>query len=61
MKTKELSVKQMNSVRCTTCGAATGEPCELHSGALRLEPHRERKLSAADALEAKRNKRQAAI
>ena len=60
MKTKELSVKQINSVRCTTCGAATGEPCELHSGALRFEPHRDRKLSAADALQANRIKRQLA-
>ena len=61
MKTKELTLKQMNSVRCTTCGAAIGEPCERHSGALRFEPHWDRKLSAADALEAKRNKRKAAI
>ena len=61
MKTKELSVKQINSVRCSTCGAATGELCELHSGAPRFEPHRDRKLSAADALEAKRIKRKPAI
>jgi hypothetical protein len=61
MKTKELTVKQMNSVRCSTCGAASGEPCELHSGAPRFEPHRDRKLSAADALEGKGNKRKAAI
>jgi hypothetical protein len=56
MKTKELTLKQMNSVRCTTCGAATGEPCELHSGALRFEPHRDRKLSAADALVGSKDK-----
>jgi hypothetical protein len=61
VKTKELTVKQINFVPCTTCGAATGEPRELHSGALRLEPHRDRKLSAADALEAKRNKQKLAI
>jgi hypothetical protein len=61
MKTKELTVKQINSVRCTTCGAAIGEPCELDSGALRFEPHRDRKLFAADALETNRVKRQAAI
>jgi len=61
MKTKELTVKQINSVRCTTCGAAIGEPCELHSGALRFEPHWDRKLSAADALETNRIKRQATI
>jgi hypothetical protein len=61
MKTKELGVKQIHSVRCTTCGAATGESCELHSGALRFEPHRDRRLSAADALETNRVKPQAAI
>jgi hypothetical protein len=61
MKTKELGVKQINSVRCTTCGAATGEPCELHSGALRFEAYWDRKLSASDAVEAKRNKRKLAI
>ena len=60
MKTRELTVKQINSVRCTTCGAATGEPCELHSGALRFEPHLVRKLSAADALKEQQNKRKLA-
>jgi hypothetical protein len=51
MKTKELTPKQILSVPCPTCGAATGEACELHSGALRFEPHRDRKLSAAEAVE----------
>ena len=53
MKSKELTAKQILSVPCTTCGAAVGEACELHTGALRTEPHRERKLSAAEAVEAK--------
>lgn len=53
MKSKELTPKQLIAVVCPTCGAAIGEPCELHSGALRSEPHRDRKLSAADVLEAK--------
>ena len=57
MKTKELTVKQINSVRCTACGAATGEPCELHSGGLRSEPHQDRRFSAIDAMKAKRNKK----
>ena len=39
------------SVPCTTCGAAVGEVCELHTGAARTEPHRDRKLSAAEAVE----------
>ncbi|SPF41883.1 hypothetical protein SBA1_400028 [Candidatus Sulfotelmatobacter kueseliae] len=53
MKIRELTPKQILSVPCTTCGAAVGEVCELHTGAPRTEPHRDRKLSAADAVEAK--------
>jgi len=51
MKSKELTLKQILSVRCMTCGAAVGEACELHTGAPRTEPHRDRKLSAAEAVE----------
>jgi hypothetical protein len=51
VKTKELTPKQVLSVPCTTCGAAVGEVCELHTGAPRTEPHRDRKLSAAEAVE----------
>lgn len=51
VKTKELTLKQILSVFCATCGAAIGEPCELHTGALRFEPHRDRKLSAAEAVD----------
>jgi hypothetical protein len=57
VKTKELTLKQMLAVPCPTCGAAIGEGCELHTGALRTEPHRDRKLSAAEAVETKRSKR----
>ena len=53
MKTKELTAEQILSIPCTTCGAAIGEVCELHTGAPRTEPHRDRKLSAADAVELK--------
>jgi hypothetical protein len=56
VKSKELTPKQLLSVPCNTCGAAVGEPCELHTGALRSEPHRDRKLCAADALETKSRK-----
>jgi hypothetical protein len=58
VKTKELTLKQTLSVPCPTCGAATGEVCELHTGAPRTEPHRDRKLTAADAVEKKLAKRQ---
>jgi hypothetical protein len=53
VKTKELTPKQILSVPCITCGAAVGEVCELHTGAPRTEPHRDRKLSAAEAVEKK--------
>ena len=55
VKTKELTLNQILSVPCPTCGAATEEACELHTGALRTEPHRDRKLSAADAVEQNAN------
>jgi len=57
VKSNQLTPKQISSVACPTCGAAIGEPCELHTGALRSEPHRDRKLSAADAVESKSSKR----
>ena len=44
MKTTELTPKQILSVPGTTCGAAIEEPYELYTGALRTEPHRDRKL-----------------
>ena len=53
VKTKELTPKQLLSVPCITCGAGVGEACELHTGAPRTEPHRDRKLSAAEAVETK--------
>jgi hypothetical protein len=57
VKTKELTPKQVLSVPCNTCGAAIGEACELNTGALRTEPHRDRKLFAAEAAETKTRKR----
>jgi len=57
MKIKELTPEQVLSVPCTTCGAAIGEVCELHTGAPRTEPHRDRKLTAAEAVEKKTRKR----
>jgi hypothetical protein len=57
VKAKELTLKQMLSVPCNICGAAIGEVCELHTGAPRTEPHRDRKLSAAEAVEKETGKR----
>jgi hypothetical protein len=53
VKARELTPKQIMSVPCNTCGAAIGEVCELNTGAPRTEPHRDRKLSAAEAIETK--------
>src|SRR6266404_2115080 len=57
VKCKELTPKQIACVPCPTCGAAINEVCELNTGAPRTEPHRDRKLSAADAVETKSRKR----
>ncbi len=54
MKMSELTPEQLSSVPCPTCGVAAGERCLLHSGSPRTEPHVERKLSAAEAIETKR-------
>jgi len=51
VKTRELTPEQILSVPCPTCGAAIEEICELQTGAPRTEPHRDRKLSAAEAVE----------
>ena len=57
VKSKELTLKQIFSVPCPTCGAAIKEACELHTGGRRTEPHRDRKLSAAEAVERSQSKR----
>src|SRR5260370_10735263 len=57
VKTKELTLKQILSVPCPTCRAALEEGCVLHTGARRTEPHRDRKLSAAEAVETKPSQR----
>jgi CRP/FNR family transcriptional regulator, cyclic AMP receptor protein len=44
-------MKQVSSVPCPTCGVAAGQRCLLHSGALRSEPHVDRRLSAIEAIE----------
>jgi hypothetical protein len=51
MKKRELTPEQLSSVPCPTCGVAVGERCVLHSGAPRSEPHVDRKLAAAEAIE----------
>jgi hypothetical protein len=50
MTKKELTPKQLSAVPCPTCGVPAGKRCELHSGALRSEPHVDRKFAAAEAI-----------
>jgi hypothetical protein len=40
--------KSVLAVRCPTCGAKPGEKCELSTGLPRTEPHRDRRLGAAE-------------
>src|ERR1700675_3520236 len=54
MKRKELTPEQLSAVPCPTCGVGVGERCVLHSGALRSEPHVDRKFVAAAAAEGER-------
>jgi len=37
--------EQALTVRCPTCGAKPGEKCELSTGLVRTEPHRDRRLA----------------
>jgi hypothetical protein len=48
LKSKKPTLKQVQAVRCPTCGAGPGEKCELSTGQPRTEPHRDRRLIAAD-------------
>jgi hypothetical protein len=44
----EFRPKQVLSVRCPTCGAASGEKCKLGTGLPCTAPHRDRRLTAKD-------------
>ena len=54
MKKKDLTPKQLSSVCCPTCGVSVGKHCILESGGQRSSPHVNRKLAAAESMEAKR-------
>ena len=45
---KKPTLKQVQAVRCPTCGAGPGEKCELSTGQPRTEPHRDRRLMSED-------------
>ena len=57
MRRADLTPKQLSSVPCPTCGVAARARCLLHSGTPRSEPHVDRKLVAAEAVEKKRKTR----
>jgi len=44
----KVTEKQVLRVPCPTCGAKRGEKCELNTGMPRTEPHRDRRLVAAE-------------
>jgi hypothetical protein len=48
---EELTAKQVSCVPCPTCRVAARRRCVLQLGALRSEPHMDRKLSAIEVIE----------
>jgi hypothetical protein len=44
----KVSEKQVLAVPCPTCGAKRGEKCALTTGLPRTDPHRDRRLAAAE-------------
>jgi hypothetical protein len=50
----ELTPQLFLAVPCPTCGVDAGKDCVLNEGGLRSDPHIDRKLDAAEAIEAKR-------
>ena len=56
MKIPKLTRKEKSSVACPTCGVAAGKRCVLVAGGPRNEPHPNRKVAAAEAVEKRRTK-----
>jgi hypothetical protein len=50
----DLTPQLLLAVPCPTCGVDVGKDCILRAGGLRSDPHVDRKLDAAEAIEAKR-------
>jgi len=55
LKTKQLTQKQQSSVACPTCHVVAGKRCVLVAGGPRNEPHKDRKLLAAEVMDKKKN------
>jgi len=47
----QLTAKQIQVVRCPTCGSAPGLKCELSTGQPRFEPHQARRLAAEEKID----------
>jgi len=48
---KGLTLRQISSMPCPTCGVAAGRHYILHSGIPRVEPHVDQKLAAKEDIE----------
>jgi hypothetical protein len=57
MKSATLTARQILAVPCKTCGAGRRVPCELFSGGLRTEAHRDRKISAGERIDYERTQK----
>ena len=55
MRMIDMTRKLTFSVPCPTCGVGVEQDCLLDSGAVRSEPHVNRKLVAVETLETKKN------
>lgn len=51
IQVREPTIIRVNAIRCPTCGAPGGQECESSTGYSRSEPHQERRLAAAEALD----------
>ena len=52
VKMTDLTPQLLLAVPCPTCGVDAGKHCLLHTGELSPDPHIDRKLDAAEAMEA---------
>jgi hypothetical protein len=52
---KKLTPQQISSVPCPICGVQPQEKCQLNTGQPRNNPHRDRRLFAADKLNSRYN------
>jgi len=54
MSIRNLTIEQLSSVPCPTCGVGPRELCVLHSGGSRSDPHLDRKFAAVEVIKTKR-------